>query len=155
MLPAAARMPLRSRPRDGHKLADVRERYPQAGQIAASRRPAVARWRGGATAVTAAAALALAGCAKMDASLGKQTATVTFSSTTSVATLLRVRAACSHVPNVQPEPLPSKRTAGTMMDSLVYTTTNASDANLAQLQECLQKFSSVQGIDFEDAGDEG
>ena len=99
--------------------------------------------------------LALAGCAKMDASLGKQTATVTFSSSTSVATLLKVRAACSHVPNVHAEPLPAKRTAGTMMDALVYTTTDATDANLAQLQECLQKFSAVQGINFADASDEG
>ena len=72
-----------------------------------------------------------------------------------MATLLQVRAACSHVPNVQPQPLPSRQTVTTMMDELVYTTTNASDANLAQLQQCLQKFSSVQGIDFEDASDEG
>ncbi|HBW20338.1 MAG: hypothetical protein ACLPN6_25070 [Streptosporangiaceae bacterium] len=133
----------------------MRERYPQTGRIAAIRRPAGAGWRGGAMALAAAAVLALAGCAKMDASLGKQTATVTFSSGTPVATLLHVRAACSHVPNVQPQPLPSRQTVTTMMDELVYTTTNASDANLAELQQCLQKFSSVQGIDFEDASDEG
>jgi hypothetical protein len=36
---------------------------------------------------------------------------------------------------------------------LRYRTDDASDSNLAQLQECLQKFPSVAGIDFTDSGD--
>ncbi len=42
-----------------------------------------------------------------------------------------------------------------MMGAVQYRTDNATDANLAVLQECLQKFPSVAGIDFEDSGDSG
>jgi hypothetical protein len=109
----------------------------------------------------AAAALALAlaggvaGCAKFNAALGQQWATVTFKPDTSVATLLKVRTTCSHIPNVHAEALPKKRTPETMMYSLTYRTDHASDANLAQLQQCLQRFQSVQGINFQDSGDSG
>jgi hypothetical protein len=97
----------------------------------------------------------LAGCAKFDAALGKQWATVNFRADTSIGTVLKIRAACSHVPNVHPQALPRRQTAATMMYALTYRTDNASDANLAQLQECLQKFPSVAGISFQDAGDAG
>jgi hypothetical protein len=99
--------------------------------------------------------LGMAGCSKFDAALGQQWATVNFKSNTSVATLLKVRTACSGIPNVHPEALPRTRTPATMMYALTYRTDNASDANLAQLQQCLQKFPSVEGISFGDAGDAG
>jgi hypothetical protein len=104
-------------------------------------------------ATAVALALALAGCAKFDAALGQQWAVVHFKSNTSVATLLKVRSVCSHVPNVHAEQLPKVRTPATMIYALRYQTDNASDANLAALQECLQRFPSVAGIDFEDSGD--
>jgi hypothetical protein len=97
--------------------------------------------------------LALTSCAKFDASLGQQWAVVHFKSDTSVATLLKVRAACSHLPNVHAEKLPKVRDAATMIYALRYQTNKASDANLAALQVCLQRFPSVAGIDFEDSGD--
>ncbi|MGD0684340.1 MAG: hypothetical protein ABSA03_04405 [Streptosporangiaceae bacterium] len=108
-----------------------------------------------AAAVAAAVLLmtAVAGCAKFDAALGKQWAIVNFKPTTTIATLLKVRAACSHVPNVRPDALPKDRKAPYMIYSVEFSTSNASDANLAQLQECLQKFPAVAGIDFEDTGD--
>lgn len=99
--------------------------------------------------------VALASCAKFDAALGQQWAVVQFKSNTSVTTLLRVRAACSHVPNVQPESLPKVRSAMNMVYGVQYRTDKATNANLAMLQECLQKFPSVTGIDFEDSGDSG
>jgi hypothetical protein len=104
--------------------------------------------------VAAAAVLALsaAGCAKFDAALGKQWAIVHFQPNTSVSTLLQVRKACSHVPNATPQPLPKHTSGLGMIYGLQYTTTNASDANLAQLQQCLQRFPSVAGIEFQDAG---
>jgi hypothetical protein len=98
-------------------------------------------------------ALALAGCARFDAALGQQWAVVNFKSNTTVATLLKVRSACSHVPNVHAEQLPKVRSVENMVYALRYRTDNASDANLAALQECLQRFPSVAGIDFEDSGD--
>jgi hypothetical protein len=96
---------------------------------------------------------AVGGCAKFDAALGKQWAIVNFRPGTSVATLLKVRTACSHVPNARPEALPSRRKGPGMIYSVQFRTDNASDANLAQLQQCLQKFPAVAGIDFEDTGD--
>jgi hypothetical protein len=100
-------------------------------------------------------ALGAAGCAKFDAALGQQWATVSFKPNTSVATMLQVRTACSHIPNVQAEALPRQKNAVTMAGGVTYRTDNASDANLAQLQECIQRYSSVAGIDFEDSADDG
>jgi hypothetical protein len=108
-----------------------------------------------AAAVAAIALTGVSGCAKMDAALDKQWMTVDFNPGTSVATALQVRAACSHIQNTPPMALPAKRSVINMMYGVVYNTTNSSPANLAQLQGCLQKFKSVQGVDPEDAGDEG
>ncbi len=99
--------------------------------------------------------LVLTGCAKMDAALDRQWMVVDFSPGTSVATALHVRAACSHIQNAPPMALPAKRTVASLMYGIAYNTTNASPANVAQLQTCLQRFPAVQGVDPEDAGDEG
>ncbi len=99
--------------------------------------------------------LLLTGCAKMDAALDQQWMVVDFNQGTSVATALHVRAACSHIQNAPPMALPTKRTFISMMYGVRYNTTNASPANLAELQTCLQRFPSVEGVDPEDAGDEG
>jgi hypothetical protein len=56
---------------------------------------------------------------------------------------------------VHAEALPRKQTPASLMNSLTYRTDHASDANLAQLQECLQRFPSVQGINFQDSGSAG
>jgi len=104
---------------------------------------------------TAVLLLVLTGCAKIDASLDKQWVTVSFNANTTVAQELKVRAACSHIPNVRPMAVPKKRSLINMMNAVEYDTTNASDGNVAELQECLTKFKSVQGISEQDAGDEG
>jgi hypothetical protein len=116
------------------------------------------RLRVGAAAALAAALAGgpvLAGCSKFNAALGQRWATVNFKANTSIATLLQVRAACSHIPNVHAEALPRKQTPATMIYALTYRTDNASDANLAQLQVCLTRFPSVAGIQFGDSGDAG
>jgi hypothetical protein len=102
-----------------------------------------------------AAALAVTGCAKMDAALDKQWVDVTFKPSTTLAGIEKVRSACSHVPNVRPYPIPSKHTVLNLMAGVRFDTTNATDANVAQLQECVQKFPSVQGFTPGDEGDEG
>jgi hypothetical protein len=97
----------------------------------------------------------LAGCAQMDAALGKQWVTVVFGPNTKMATVLKVRQACSHIPNAVPEPLPKGHSVLDEMNSVRYTTTNATPANLAELQSCLQKFKAVVGVNSQDAGDDG
>jgi hypothetical protein len=99
--------------------------------------------------------LVLTGCAKMDADLDQQWMVVDFNPGTSVATALHVRAECSHIQNTPPMALPAQRSVANMMYGIRYNTTNSSPANLAELQTCLQRFPAVQGVDPEDAGDEG
>ena len=104
---------------------------------------------------TAFLAAGLTGCSKFDAALGQQWVTVDFQPNASIATMLKVREACSHIPNVVPEALPRKKNVVTMNGAVAYQTNNATDANLAQLQQCLQRFPSVAGMDPEDSGDAG
>jgi hypothetical protein len=108
-------------------------------------------------ALAAAAILAgsASGCAKMDATLDQAWVQVTFSQNTTVAQLLRIQAACSHIPNVTADPFPRQHTALDLAAGVRYNTTNATDANVAQLQECLQKFPAVVGFTPTDTGDEG
>jgi hypothetical protein len=102
-----------------------------------------------AVAVAAAAVLSLtAGCASFDKAFGKQTAVVQFRPQTSVSTMLRVRAGCSHVPAAIPQKIPPHPPAIQMQDDIVYLISNASDADVARLQQCLQHFPSVVGIQF-------
>jgi hypothetical protein len=98
---------------------------------------------------------ALAGCAKMDAALDKQWMTVQFSTGTSMATALHVRSACSHIQNAPPMALPANQSPINTMYGVNFDTTNASPANLEQLQTCLQRFKSVLGVNPQSAGDEG
>jgi hypothetical protein len=107
-------------------------------------------------AIGAAAALVpLAGCSKMDAALDKQWMVVNFTPSTTMATALQIRAACSHIQNTPPLPLPAKGSTLNVMYGVRFDTTNSSPANVAELQVCLGKFKSVLGVDPEDTGDEG
>lgn len=99
--------------------------------------------------------LGLTGCAKMDAALSKQWIVVAFSPGTSVTTALHVRDACAHIQNAPPLALPAKLSAVTVISGIRFDTTNASPANVAELQTCLQKFPSVQGLEPQDTGQEG
>lgn len=120
-------------------------------------RPATrAIWSAPVAALAAAAlAVAVSGCAKFDAALGQQWIAVQFSATTTVTQLQHIRSTCSHVPNITAYPFPKQHTVINMMNSVRYNTDNATDANVAQLEECLQRFPQVQGITPMDSGDEG
>lgn len=91
----------------------------------------------------------------MDAALDQQWMSVDFSAGTSAATALQVRAACSHIAGAPPEALPAKTKAADVVYDIRYNTTNASPANIAELQTCLQKYPSVAGVEPMDTGDEG
>ncbi len=91
----------------------------------------------------------------MAAALDKQWMTVQFSPNTTMATALHVRAACSHIQNAPPLALPARQSLINTMYGIRFDTTNASPANLSQLQTCLQQFKSVLGVNPQSAGDEG
>ena len=109
------------------------------------------RWRPALPAVgimLAALAPAVAGCATFDRTFGKQEAIVQFQPQTPNSVRLKVRAACSHVPQAIPEPLPTDHLASDLASDVRYRVDHASDGNLARLQQCLQRFPSVVGIEF-------
>src|SRR5215470_18059758 len=102
-------------------------------------------------AVVAAAAAALilaAGCSSFDKAFGKQEAVVQFKAETPAAVMLHVRSSCSHVPSAIPERVPAHPPAVQLQDDIRYEVSNASDADLARLQQCLERFPSVVGIEF-------
>jgi hypothetical protein len=96
---------------------------------------------------------ALGGCAKFDATFGKQEMVVSFKSGTTTATRLKVRAACSHIPEARPEALPTDHLASDNLYDVIYRVDNASSAQLARLESCLQKYPSVAGVDLQTPGD--
>jgi hypothetical protein len=109
------------------------------------------RWRPALPAagiMLAALAPAVAGCATFDRTFGKQEAVVQFQPQTPNSVRLKVRAACSHVPQAIPEPLPTDHLASDLASDVRYRVDHASDGNLARLQQCLQRFPSVVGIEF-------
>ena len=116
--------------------------------------PGRGAWRGGAAILlTGGLLLAATGCAKFDAALGQQEAVVQFKYGTPNATRLHVRAACSHVPQARPEALPTDHKASDLLYNVIYRVDNASNAQIAELEQCLQKYPSVAGIDIQTPGD--
>lgn len=89
----------------------------------------------------------------MNAALGQQWFVVQFSSSTTMATARHVTAACSHLPNVRLEPIQRVSPHADVVESARYDATNATDADLARLQQCLQRFPSVQGFTLTQPGD--
>ena len=88
----------------------------------------------------------------MNAALGQQWVDVQLASNTTIATARQVTSACSHVPGVHPDPV--KPTApGGVVDSVRFNATQATDADMARLQRCLQHFPAVQGLTVGQPGD--
>jgi hypothetical protein len=107
--------------------------------------------------VTAAALAALAGvsasgCAQFDKALGQQEEVVIFRQNTPNAVRLQVRAACSHIPQAAPEPLPTDGKLSDELYNVRYQVGSASTGNLARLQRCLARFSSVLGVETNTPG---
>jgi hypothetical protein len=100
------------------------------------------------TGAALAVALASTGCAAFNATFGQREAVVQFRPQTPNSVRLKVRAACSHVPQATPEPLPTGHLAAADIYNVRYRVSNASDGDIARLQQCLQKFPSVAGIDL-------
>jgi hypothetical protein len=94
----------------------------------------------------------LGGCAKMNAALGQQWVIVQLASNTTLATARHVTAACSHLPGVHPVRV-RPTAAGGVVGSVRFDATQASDADMARLQRCLQRFPAVQGLTVGEPGD--
>jgi ABC-type glycerol-3-phosphate transport system substrate-binding protein len=98
--------------------------------------------------------LGVAGCAQFDKALGQSTVEVYFTDNTTSAAMIKIMNACNNVnPNVKEE---QQNTARTPPEDIqvIYNTTGASNAQIAQLEECLSKYPQVQGINPEDSSDD-
>ena len=97
----------------------------------------------------------LAGCARLNASLGQQQAVISFRGGTSTAERLAIRAACAKSPEVSPQPVPDLKKYPYALHQLTFTISKASSAQVAALEKCLQKFPAVAGIVIQDSSDTG
>jgi len=94
------------------------------------------------------------GCARLDAALGQQWIVVQFAPGTTVAAARRITAACATVPGVRlAGPVRPTSAQPGVVDSVRYDATRASDADMADLQTCLERFPAVQGITLTQPGD--
>ena len=100
-------------------------------------------------------AVALAGCSQFDAALGQRQAIVSFRAGTPLSQRLAVRSACGKVPAVTAQPLPSDLSSPYALHQLTFQVTHATDAEIAQLEQCLARFPSVAGMTLQDSSDEG
>jgi hypothetical protein len=99
--------------------------------------------------------LGVTGCSQFDKALGQQQALVSFNPNTSNAVRLQVRAACGKLPEVHPAPIAKGVPLSSALSEVVFQINNAGAADIARLQECLQKYPSVAGIDIQDSSDNG
>jgi hypothetical protein len=99
-------------------------------------------------AATAALCAGAAGCGAFDRAFGKQEAVVQFQPNTPASTMLKARTACSHMAGARVEPIPKHALAVDLPDDIRYEVGGASDAQLARLQQCLERFPAVVGIEF-------
>jgi hypothetical protein len=106
-------------------------------------------------AAVAVAAVALAGCSQFDAALGQRQAVVTFRPNTPVSQRLAVRSACGKVPEVKAQPVPSDLSSPYALQPLTFRIDHATDADVARLEKCLDRFPSVVGVTLQDQTDMG
>ncbi|MGH3296223.1 MAG: hypothetical protein ACRDP7_30940, partial [Trebonia sp.] len=88
----------------------------------------------------AACCLGVTGCAQFDKALGQQQATIYFQSSTTVAFKLKVRAACNNLPHVKATPIATGVPLSSAVDVVTYNTSGAGVADIARLEECVNKY---------------
>jgi hypothetical protein len=98
--------------------------------------------------------LGVSGCAQFNKALGQQQATIYFQPTTPVNFKLKVRAACDNLPHVKATPIATGVPLSSAVDVVTYNTTGAGVADVARLEECVNKYApQVQGVDVTDSSD--
>jgi hypothetical protein len=101
-------------------------------------------------------AVAVCGCSKFDQAMGQQEEVVVFQPNVTNAVKLKVRDSCSHIQNVdvEPLPLPSDHKLSDHVYDVRYEVGSASEVELAEFQQCVAKFPSsvVQGIETDTPG---
>jgi hypothetical protein len=100
--------------------------------------------------------LGLTGCAQFNKALGQQQALVYFKISTPVSFKLKVRSACDNLPHVKAAPIATSVPLASAVDVVTYNTTGAGLADIARLEECVNKFApQVVGVNVHDSSDDG
>lgn len=101
--------------------------------------------------------LAATGCGQFDQALGQQEEVVIFQPNVPNAVKMKVRAACSHVPHVKVEPLPTDHKLSDQIYDVRYEVGSASTVEIARLTQCLSRYPSsiVQGVETNTPGGNG
>jgi hypothetical protein len=95
----------------------------------------------------------VAGCAQFDKALGQSTVQVYFTDSTTPATIVKIMNACNNInPHVKAEENPEDTPPEDVQ--AIYNTSGASLVELTQLEECLNKYPQVTGIDPQDSSDD-
>src|ERR1700749_541672 len=103
----------------------------------------------------AACCLGVAGGAQFNKALGQQPATIYFQSSTLVVFKLKVPAACDSLPHVKATPIATSVPLSSAVDVVTYNTPGAGVADIARLEECVNKFApQVEGVDVQASSDE-
>jgi hypothetical protein len=99
--------------------------------------------------------LGVTGCAQFNKALGQQQALIYFKTSTPVSFKLKVRAACDGLPHVKAAPIATGVPLASAVDVVTYNTTGAGLADIARLEECVNKFApQVEGVDVHDSSDD-
>lgn len=106
-------------------------------------------------AVSALCLLGVTGCSQFDKSLGQQQALVSFKSGASKAARMQVRTTCGKLRNVSPAPIDKNAPASVALNQVTFQIDKAGPADVSRLQQCLEKYPSVAGIDITDSSDNG
>jgi hypothetical protein len=96
-------------------------------------------------------AVLLGGCARMDSALGQQWVVVQLASNTKLATAKHVTVTCSRASGLRAEPV-RPTSPGKVVRSVRFISTKATDADMAKLQQCLQRFPVAQGLTMTEPG---
>jgi hypothetical protein len=99
--------------------------------------------------------LGTTGCAQFNKALGQQQALIYFKTSTPVSFKLKVRSACNNLPHVKAAPIATGVPLTSAIDVVTYNTTGAGLADIARLEECVNKFApQVVGVDVHDSSDD-
>jgi len=107
-----------------------------------------------AAALSAVAIGAVAGCSKFNAAMGQQQAIVSFKSGATLADRLAVRTTCGKLPAVTVPSLPDLKRYPYALQELTFGVSDADDSQVANLEKCLDRFPSVEGITLQDSSDD-
>ena len=99
--------------------------------------------------------LGVTGCAQFNKALGQQQAMIYFKESTPIAFRLKVRAACDGLPHVKAVPIAKGVPLTSAVDVITYNTSGASLADIARLEECVNKYQpQVEGVNVTDSSDD-